>query len=54
MKTILILFVFLCVLCGQSFAADKPNILLILADDLGYGDLRCYKAFAEATLQMHK
>ena len=32
----------LCVLCGLSEAAQKPNIIFILADDLGYGDLACY------------
>src|SRR5690554_7699262 len=24
------------------YAQDKPNILFILTDDLGYGDLSCY------------
>ncbi len=37
----------LCVLCGSSVAAEagqQPNFIVILADDLGYGDLGCYGA----------
>ncbi|EMI56300.1 arylsulfatase [Rhodopirellula sallentina] len=30
------------VLSDSAHAADRPNVIYILADDLGYGDLSCY------------
>lgn len=29
-------------LCASTLCADTPNILVIYADDLGYGDVQCY------------
>lgn len=49
MKHLTIILCALCILCGSSQAARKPNIIVILADDLGYGDLACYGAKDIAT-----
>jgi arylsulfatase A-like enzyme len=34
-------FVACCVLASRASAADRPNFLFLLADDVGYGDLGC-------------
>lgn len=41
-------------LWSAAFAADKPNIIVIMADDLGYGDAGCYGATALATPNIDK
>jgi len=33
---------FAAVVCGAVSAADKPNLIVILADDMGFSDLGCY------------
>lgn len=34
--------IYLCLLSLQSFCQTRPNIILVLADDMGYSDIGCY------------
>ncbi len=42
LRILLRLLCVLSVLCGKSAAAERPNILIILFDDLGFSDLGAY------------
>lgn len=42
MKNLLALIAFLGLLVSQSFAAANPNIVVLLVDDMGYGDPNCF------------
>jgi arylsulfatase A len=38
------LVLLMCLLAGKIFSQQNPNVIFILVDDLGYGDLSCYGA----------
>lgn len=42
MKALLLCFLISLVTAGQGLSSSKPNIIVILADDMGYSDLGCY------------
>lgn len=42
MRQVMFVAVAFLLLAGPLLAFDKPNFVVILADDLGYGDLGCY------------
>ena len=44
MKTALVLLLALCFIYGSSAQTKKFNVIIINADDLGYGDVSCYGA----------
>ena len=54
MKLLITLVAILTFLCGNSFAADKPNIIFILADDLGIDNLSCYGSDKHKTPNLDK
>ena len=50
----IILALLLCLSALPAFAADKPNFIWIMADDLGYGDLGCYGQKVIATPRLDR
>src|SRR5438046_668388 len=47
-------FAFICLVIATSLRAAPPNILMVLIDDMGYGDLGCYGGTRVATPNIDK
>jgi arylsulfatase A len=45
---------FLAIGASDTMAADRPNIILLMADDLGYGDLSCFGSPAVKTVHLDR
>ena len=54
MKHLVIVIALLAFLCSQSFAADQPNIIFVLADDMGVGDTSSYGGKIAGTPQLER
>ena len=42
MKFSFYLFTIIALLSGPAVAADQPNIIVVLIDDMGWGDFSCF------------
>jgi arylsulfatase A len=51
MKNHLLAFVSICLLPLSTFAADRPNVEFILADDMGYGDVAAFNPAVRPALK---
>ncbi|MDP6858873.1 MAG: sulfatase-like hydrolase/transferase, partial [Verrucomicrobiales bacterium] len=44
MRSILLNSLIICFIIGRVYSSQKPNIIFIMADDMGYGDVGALNA----------